>query len=451
MKIRRVFIIVIVCLFFVNFAYADEFSSAFNSTKSKVGFYLYDLNSNRLISSYKDTRPLKPASLLKILTSYGALKILGNEHVFSTKVYIEGRKKDYVERLIIKGGGDPSFDVNALWDLAHQIKENGINDIGKVVLDDSFYLSHALKRDGQRAYQAMPSALALNYNSVKINVCPNVVGKPAIITNSPFEYQINFNGKINSDYKRNYYAIDESSENASVYNVSGNIRSQGMCESFYRSVGDPLLYFTQVFYKFLSYLDIDTSPQFIAGLKKENATLLFEKQSLPLREILVGLNHYSVNVTANHLVYALGENNFGASYDYGLKILNKIAKDLGCNAECAIFDGSGLSHNDHVSAKTLGLALVKIARDPSISIEFENSLPTMGKNGTLKKVKFLPSSTVLRAKTGTINGVRGLAGFIYSQRGKKYVFVLMQNNTDYQSAMRLEKKIVGLINNRINR
>lgn len=451
MKNLKIFITIIYCLLCVNVLSADEFSSTFDRTKSKVGFYLYDLNLNRIVSSYKDTRALKPASLLKIVTSYASLKALGNEYTFSTKIYVEGRKKDYVKRLIVVGGGDPSFDINSLWEVARQVKEAGINEIGKVVLDNSFYSNNNLEREGQRAYQAVASSISLNYNSVKINVCPNVIGHSAIITNSPFEYQVNFNGNIISNQKKNYYSIDESLDVPNAYNVSGSIRSDIPCESFYRNVKDPLLYFTQVFYKFLLYLDIDVSSKFLSGIKGDNAELLFDYRSKPLKEILIGLNHYSTNVTANHLVYALGDYGVGASFLNGLQVLNKVIKDFGCGGECRVYDGSGLDHNDFISSKTLGNILVRISKDPSIAVEFESSLPTMSKSGTLKRIKYLPSSVILRAKTGTIDGVRGLAGYIYSQKGKKYVFVLMQNNTTYQTAMNLEKKVINLINNRINR
>ena len=112
---------------------------------------------------------------------------------------------------------------------------------------------------------------------------------------------------------------------------------------------------------------------------------------------------------------------------------------------CNIVDGSGLSHENLVNARTLGNILVSISKNPSISIEFENSLPTLGKSGTLKNAHYLPSAVVLRAKTGTINGVRGLAGYIYSQRGRKYAFVIMQNNVTHTNAISLEKKLVNLI------
>ncbi|MGI6680828.1 MAG: D-alanyl-D-alanine carboxypeptidase/D-alanyl-D-alanine endopeptidase [Bdellovibrionota bacterium] len=428
---------------------ADEFASLLSATKQKVGFYLYDIENNRVLSSYKETRPLRPASLLKILTSYGALRTLGPEHTFTTKVFVEGHRGSHVERLIVKGGGDPSFSTESLWKLAREIKKARISKINTIVLDDSLYLN-LNERGGERAYQAKATALPLNYNSIEFKVCPRSCGMQADVSYDPFEYGINFDGKIITDSKKHFYQVDELKTSPNTYTLSGNIKCMAPCDTFYRSIDDPLLYFTQVFYEFLSYLDISASKKFLASVKSDNGKLLFSQSSLPLKEILVGLNHYSVNVTANHLVYAIGKTDIGKSFNVGLGVLNKVARDFGCTS-CNIVDGSGLDHKNLLSAKVLGNILNAIAKSPSISAEFESSLPTMGRSGTLKKVNYLPQSVVLRAKTGTINGVRGLAGYIYSRRGKKYTFVIMQDGADYVSAVNLERKLVNLINNRINR
>ena len=455
MKRANYLILLVFCLFSWPYAKADEFSSALNSVKQQVGFYLYDIDNNRVVSSYKDTRALKPASLLKILTSYGALRTLGTEYTFKTKVYVEGQRGSYVDRLIIEGGGDPSLDIEELWKLAREIKKAGIQKIGTVVLDDSLYMN-INKREGQRAYEARATALALNYNSMEFKVCPTSINTPASVTNEPFEYYVNLNGKILTDSKKHFYTIDEVKDDnldssSNSYNLSGHIKFNAPCDTFYRSVGDSLLYFTQVFYDFLTYLNIQTSKKFVASVKNSNAKLLFNHISIPLKQILQGLNHYSVNVTADHLVYAVGNTQMGKNFDVGLDVLNNLARDFGCNTNCFVVDGSGLSHQNLITARTLGNILVSISKTPSLSVEFENSLPTMGKSGTLKNVHYLPSSVIVRAKTGTINGVRGLAGYIYSQRGKKYSFVIMQNKVSYPNAINLEKKLINLINNRINR
>lgn len=455
MKFCKYLILLVFYVFLVNFSYADEFSSLLNQRREHISFFLYDIESNRVISSYKDNRPLKPASLLKILTSFAALRTLGAEYTFNTKVYVEGQKGGYVDRLIIEGGGDPSLDIEELWKLAREIKKSGIQKIGTVVLDDTLYMN-INKRGGQRAYEARATALALNYNSMEFKVCPTNLGKPASVTNEPFEYYVNYNGNIITDSKKHFYTIDEAKEDklvslSNLYNLSGNIKYNAPCDTFYRSVSDPLLYFTQVFYDFLNYLGIQTSKKFVASVKHNNAKLLFTHTSMPLKQILEGLNHYSVNVTADHLVYAVGNTQMGKNFDVGLDVLNNFVRDFGCLNGCNIVDGSGLSHENLVNARTLGNILVSISKNPSISIEFENSLPTLGKSGTLKNAHYLPSAVVLRAKTGTINGVRGLAGYIYSQRGRKYAFVIMQNNVTYPNAISLEKKLVNLINNRINR
>lgn len=450
MKHLNYLILLVFCVVCVNSAFSDEFTSLLNSKKQQVGFYLYDVDNNRVVSSYKDDRALKPASLLKILTSFAALRTLGTEYTFQTKVYVEGRQGDYAERLIIEGAGDPSLNLESLWKLAREVKKAGINKIGTIVLDDSLYMN-INQREGQRAYEARATALALNYNSMEFKVCPNSCGAPAKIGYDPFEYGVGFNGRIVSDPKKHYFTFDEAQGTQNVYNVSGAIKCNAKCETFYRSVKDPLLYFTQVFYDFLTYLNISASKKFVASVKNHNSKLLFTHSSIPLKEILQGLNHYSVNVTADHLVYAVGDTQMGKNYDVGLEVLNKLAYDFGCSNGCQVVDGSGLSHQNFISARTLGRILATISKTPSISAEFESSLPTMGKSGTLKSVKYLPSSVVLRAKTGTINGVRGLAGYIYSMRGKKYVFVIMQNNVSFPNATSLEKSLVNLINNRINR
>jgi D-alanyl-D-alanine carboxypeptidase/D-alanyl-D-alanine-endopeptidase (penicillin-binding protein 4) len=113
-----------------------------------------------------------------------------------------------------------------------------------------------------------------------------------------------------------------------------------------------------------------------------------------------------------------------------------------------LVDGSGLSHDNRAPTELFCAVLHDVAQDPNIDIELEHSLPVSGRSGTLRERDFdLPQGRV-RAKTGTINGVSSLAGYLVSRRGNKYAFAVVSNSSRTKAeSVQIEDRFVRALYN----
>ena len=224
--------------------------------------------------------------------------------------------------------------------------------------------------------------------------------------------------------RRTSLAIDEVN---GVYQASGVIDINKGCSEIYRSIGNPDKYIGQVFVELLKRLGVKVG-QIQFSPAKSDERVLFTHSSKPLSQILWDLNHYSTNFIAEQLVFALGEMPDGRySYEQGLKFLknysNKLLKDHG---KRILEDGSGLSHNNLIEPALITQVLTRMYHKEMVFPEFESSLSVSNRAGTLKKRKF-GNGILVRGKTGTLTGVRALAGYVYSKTGHRYAFAILQN------------------------
>ena len=146
------------------------------------------------------------------------------------------------------------------------------------------------------------------------------------------------------------------------------------------------------------------------------------------------LNKYSNNVMAELLSLAMGAavHGFPGTRDKGLAVLRKYLLSIGVDeGSFSLSEASGLSRNNRLSASVLVRCLLVTGRSFPYNVEFMSSLGVAGADGTLKE-KFTDNGARrrIRAKTGTLRGVNGLAGFGISREGKVFAFAILVNATD---------------------
>ncbi|MDC0358651.1 D-alanyl-D-alanine carboxypeptidase/D-alanyl-D-alanine-endopeptidase [Oligoflexia bacterium] len=469
-----IFTIIFCCLFWCSWdlsaadlgsvKIADKLQKVLNiPANAKVGVAVFDLNNGEGVYEFNSVKPLKPASVLKILTSNVALSQLSTAYKFSTEVWAENLNKDgFVNVLYVKGGGDPSFTTEDMWMLARKIKLHGIKKISALRLDDS-YFSNAYRRQGQSAYQAGASALSLNFNSISFRVCPNRPGQKALITVDPWEYGVQTLGAIDTISRgAGQFGIDEVARidnkhtGKMLYRLRGTFGAKRQCEYIYRTVDEPVYYFGVVLRKFLKLLGVWVDDDIRRGAVSARAKLLFSSHSKPLGQIVRDLNIYSNNFIAEQLLTVLGCSVASKKYDKkrcdkqrGIRKAEEYLRRLGyAKPEFEVVDGSGLDHTNRMSARILLHLLVEALKVEEYRPEFESSLPIAGISGTLKKRNFGSAPVLVRAKTGTLNGVSSLAGYLTSKRGNKFAFVVVQNNVrSKRDADKLENKLIKFLYN----
>jgi D-alanyl-D-alanine carboxypeptidase/D-alanyl-D-alanine-endopeptidase (penicillin-binding protein 4) len=169
-----------------------------------------------------------------------------------------------------------------------------------------------------------------------------------------------------------------------------------------------------------------------------------EYRSKPLVAFVADMNTFSNNVIAEQLVHLLGKEKEAEMFDYELgrdRIYEAIKSTF--KAEVVIRDGSGLSRENRLSASLLAHLIRAAVLSPEFGVEFERSFAVTGRTGTLFSRKFSIPPYHLRAKTGSLTGVNGLAGTLVPHSGEKIVFAVIQNSTKSRSrALEEERRFI---------
>ncbi len=417
----------------------------------KTHFIVADLETGRTIFENRAQEKVKPASVLKILTSTVAMSILGSDYRFRTEFWGDSSpgKDGSIGNLYIKGGGDPSFTIEDLLMIIRNLKRQGIKKISKVIYDD-FLFEEATRRVGQRAYEAGPSALSFNFNTISFDVCPTEVGRQAVVLPNPSEVPVILSGRILTGSKqKSVYSIDDSGMDTGAlgFKLSGQIGKSFGCETVYRSISNPPVYFAQSVVGLMNANGIKVTQGSVHGKVSKNGRRLIYHDSKPLSHIIWDLNHFSTNVIAEQLLYHIGfSNKGGLSREVGIARIGTYLNKLGLQSDdYDIYDGSGLSRENRITATLLLRVLRDVYKNQRIWPEFESSLPVGGKSGTLKKRFKSLKGGIVRAKTGSLNGVASLAGYIITDKGRRYVFVCIANGTSIYKARQLEEDLVKII------
>ncbi|MCB0359004.1 MAG: D-alanyl-D-alanine carboxypeptidase/D-alanyl-D-alanine-endopeptidase [Bdellovibrionales bacterium] len=453
--------------------------------KATVGVFIGDALTGETLFEYNGSSSFTPASVVKIVTSVAALRILGPQYKFPTEFFVDTMPVDdsgRVGTLYIRGYGDPTMVTERLWKVASDLRVRGVTQIDRLVVDDTLFIDPPAP-SGPRAYQAGNSALSLNHNSYAVSVVPSVVGRPArtIVTDG---YDVEIRNTVQTVAgHRNRLVLDHRPPSPSFSPVarserlaglislqldpptvitSGSVGAKNDVITNYRTVPYPPVYFAQVFRRLLRAQEITVGDEILVGQTPAQARLLIVEESIPLVEILRDLNHYSNNFIAEQLVFAMGQDDVGYfRHDLGVGRMARFLESLGvAPGSFSIVDGSGLSREDKLSPAQLHRVLVEAYRDFSLLPGFVSSLSRFGESGTLRKRPLLsrrsgrtevfapaPPELGVWGKTGTLTGVSSVCGYLRLPNSRTITYVVMINGRIAKSvATDLEDAILkGLI------
>jgi serine-type D-Ala-D-Ala carboxypeptidase/endopeptidase (penicillin-binding protein 4) len=411
----------------------------------RVGVAVISLDGGDDVVGFHSAEPLIPASVLKILTSYTALKELGPDYRFETELFAERKSAT----LFLRGGGDPVLTSERLWGVAEDVHHAGIERVDTIVLDSSSFFEER-KRSGGEPYQAEQSALALNFNSLVVEITPTTRGRAAeIATNlgAPLSFRGEVKTVAGEKSEISLSTVEGNGGERWTLAVRGTIGELAAPYVDYRSVPSAEQYFGAVFKWMLERSGVDARNAAVRkGLVNSSLERIALYRSRELAPIVYDLNHLSTNFVANQLVYALGAtSDTERSFARGLERISRFAERLRLGA-VELYDGSGLDRNNRLSAAQLARVLQMAARDFAVAPELMASLGQYGRSGTLRRRNLNhPLSDKVRAKTGSLSGVSSLAGYIEARSGRRYAFAVISNDLKTQSAWSLEDKIVRLV------
>ena len=413
-----------------------------NVPAESLSVFVTDVDSGETLLEWRGNEPRNPASTIKLLTTLVALDVLGPAYRWRTDVFIAGELKNgrLDGDLILKGYGDPYLVTERVWQLLRDIRHAGVTEItGDLLLDDSWfdvgeYDPAAFDRQPLRAYNVAPNALLMNFKVVRYWFEPDqasgavAVRMDPMLDNVRVENQLGLTNSSCHGYQRGITVTT----NKAVDEVTFSGRFPNGCKQY--AMDRTALSHNQFVYGLFESLWRESGGSFDGDWRNivvaEDAEPLLSFDSLPLAEMIARINKHSNNVMARQLLYTLGAEVNGApgTEDGGKAVISKWLEDNGlASTEIALANGAGLSRDTRTTARDMAKMLRFAWRKPYMP-EYLASLSLSGLDGTLRH-RFTNNELAGKAhlKTGSMDHVTAIAGYLQSRTGRRFAVVAIQN------------------------
>lgn len=391
-----------------------------------------------------------PASLTKVVTAAAALENLGPTLKLETELWSPATIEDGVLKgdLILKGAGDPGFVSETMWFLVNEFARTGVKIIeGGIIVDDGKFDSIRFDPGREpsrvdRAYDAPIGAMSFNWNAVNIFVRPGEKkGSKALTFADPENTYIIVKNETTTGAKGvgNKIAIsrlgvkDEESQMKSgdVVLARGSLGLDNPEIVVFKNISQPDIWSGNNLLSFLRQRGIVVKGNVSAKPGAARGTKLARAESKPVSSMVGDMLKFSNNFVAEMLtknIAALGGST-GVSMEQGMQKLRAYLESLGVKkSDYILTNPSGLSRDNQMRPRDLHLVLDSARRKFEYFPEYISGLPIGGLDGTLKRRFHDPRvKQKIRAKTGLLNGVVGLAGYASDREGGVTTFVFIYN------------------------
>ena len=427
--------------------------------KQNFGIKIHSLERDETLYSVHSGRPFVPASNVKLLTTAVALKRLGPDYRFKTRLYADKQIDKEVLKgdIYIKGFGDPNLVTEQMWLLVNELKSLPLREIrGDIIADDSFFDDNlrikTWEKGGVEAYNAPLGALSFNFNTVTVHVSPGKKpgDKPVVVVDPDIEFiRVENRARTVPKSKRSRLIVNRIDRG--IHNeitVSGVISVDHLRETYYLNITRPTYYAAKVFRAYLRQSGIKVTGKVRLGIVPEGTDELLNHESMPLSLTLRGLNKFSNNFVAEQILKTIGAEIYGSPGTTlnGLRAMDEYMKSLKYKPEeFSILDGSGLSRQNRLSPDQIVSILHDMYIDLGVYPEFISALGVMGRDGNvLKRMNGYNSAERVRVKTGTLNSVSALSGYFQSADGEMFAFSMLMNGLkcSHRRAKILQDKIL---------
>ncbi|MCC6917492.1 D-alanyl-D-alanine carboxypeptidase/D-alanyl-D-alanine-endopeptidase [Nitrosomonas sp.] len=416
--------------------------------ESAVGIYVRETGADRPLISLNADVPMNPASVMKVITTYAGLEMLGPTYTWRTEAYAGGNLENGKLQgdLIIKGYGDPSLNLENFWLLLRQIRQTGLTDIsGDLVLDYSYYNFPAEDSgafDGKRykTYNVAPEALLVNYRTSALHLFPELQHGEVRVVADPDGQYLNVQNHLKLTQKKcgdggvHVNIREDIPQHGQVtVGLEGDYSAHCGPTAYYVSLHESSAYIHQLFTELWRQLGGTFNGKVRRGVVPKTMYPVSVYQSPPLAEVIRGINKFSNNVAAKQLFLSLGETQSkGSGYvspNLARAGIRQWLVSKGMNfPELIMENGSGLSRKERISTRHLNDLLNAAYLAPTMP-EFMASLAVVGVDGTVRKR--LKKSVVAKKahiKTGTLKDVSAIAGYVLDHRKKRYAVTFIVNH-----------------------
>ena len=424
-----------------------------------VSIEIRDIESNRSVLSLNSDVSRNPASVIKLITTLSALELLGPQHQWTTEYYADGRIEGdtLAGNLVLKGGGDPFLTVDKLWTHVMSLRGLGIRDItGNLIIDNTLYDitehdSSAFDDAPNRLYNVGPDAALVNFSATRLVIHP-LPRRISVRSEPPLEGLKVINrlkaksGNCSGKTRGWGYRINKKTQPLQIQFEGSYIANCGVF-SVSRSLLPNNEYAYRLFKELWTLSGGELKGSFRVGRLPENADLLSSHPSVPLSDAIKSINKFSNNVMARMLFLNMdidAENERATLSGARHRVMNWLLENHIEIPGFYIDNGSGLSRATRITAKGIADVLA-LAWRSLYRPEFLSSLPLAATDGTMRRrLHNSPLAGRARIKTGSVRGVRSLAGYVIAGNGKSYsVTVLIHSDrATFQNGNRIQNAVL---------
>jgi D-alanyl-D-alanine carboxypeptidase/D-alanyl-D-alanine-endopeptidase (penicillin-binding protein 4) len=408
-----------------------------------VAILVVSLDGGDTLFAREEDRLYTPASNRKLFTAASALHWLGPEHRFTTTLLSTGPLLADTLRgdLVLVGRGDPDLTTAALAALADTLVIRGTRVVtGDVRADDSWFDGVEwgagwMWDDGPYWEWPYVTALTLEDNGVSVTARPGPeVGAPVLVTVDPPTGYVTVNVKattIPSSETMDLVIDRHWNPRENVIDVTGTLALDAETVVVQRTVEDPALYAVTVLRELLEARGIEVLGVARHGpLEGAPSDTVAVHVSAPLAASIRNFLKVSDNLTGELLVKAVGATVAGppGTYAKGLAAERAfLAGEVGIDTTAQrLADGSGVSRYNLVTARQIVSLLDFMASRDDLFPTWYDALPIAGIDGTLEgRMRGTAAEGRARAKTGTLNGVTALSGYVPAGDGERLAFSIM--------------------------
>jgi D-alanyl-D-alanine carboxypeptidase/D-alanyl-D-alanine-endopeptidase (penicillin-binding protein 4) len=415
-----------------------------------VSVYVRELARVRPALAVHEQVPRNPASVIKLVTTLVALETLGPAYTWRTEAYVRGvlRNGRLDGDLILKGYGDPYLTPPAFWNLLRGLRDRGLEEIrGDLVLDNSQFEVPPEDRaafDGKphRVYNAIPAALSLNFQATSLHLFADAAAGEVRVFPDPPLANLRIENRLRlvkapCRWRHLHPAVTISEGDAgATVQLHGSYATKCPEAAINRLVMDPVAHVGGAFRSLWQEMGGELAGVTRVGRVPPDAVLLHTLESRPLGEVIRGMNKYSNNLMSRLLLLTLAAEVEGApgTVEKGKGVIAAWLHEQGLALpELVLENGSGLSRESRISAAGIG-RLLAAAYDSPYMPEFMASLAVPGLDGTMRQ-RFDGGRLEGRAhvKTGSLDDVSALAGYVLDRKGRRWVTVILINHPGIMS------------------
>jgi D-alanyl-D-alanine carboxypeptidase/D-alanyl-D-alanine-endopeptidase (penicillin-binding protein 4) len=433
--------------------------------ESAAAFYVHEVGAGHPLLAAGSEQPMNPASSIKLVTTYAALELLGPAFHWVTDAYAGGALNDGVLEgdLVLKGRGDPKLTLESFWLLLRSLRARGLREIrGDLVLDRTYFAesSHDPSRFDEkptRPYNTGPDALLVNFKAVRLTFVPDSDARVVRIVAEPALPQVQVVNRLKlvngpcGDWVNRLTVDAQGGSAATRLTFSGRFAASCGERARNYSVLPHAHYVLGLFRELWRELGGTFRGTVRDGVVGPDARPLAAVESPALAQVVRDMNKFSNNVMARQLYLTLGAEGAGepATHEKADRVIREWLAGKGLSfPEMILENGSGLSRVERISASHLGQLLLSSYRSP-VMPEFMASLPLAAVDGTMKK-RLADAEVAGQAhiKTGSLTGVRSIAGYLLDAQGQRWVVVSIVNHPNAASAQDAQDALLAWLYHR---